>query len=414
MALGTGDLITALDVGTSKVCCFIARDEGEDGLRVIGIGHQVSHGLRSGRVVDMDAVETSISATVHAAEQMAGQNIHEVFVNISGGAPASHTLNAEVEISGHEVGLGDLRRVFDTGEFQLVSDERELIHALPIGYTIDGEGGIRDPRGMYGNKLGARIHLATVAAGTLRTLRTCIARCHLDTAAPVLSPYASGLACLVEDEMDLGVTLIDMGGGSTTIAVFANGEMIFADTVPIGGAHVTNDLARGLSTPTLHAERMKTLLGGVTASPRDQHELIEVPPLGEDAPDGVGQVPKAVMIGIIRPRVEEIFELIRDRLVTSGFAPLGDRRVVLTGGASQLQGVCDLVADILDRQVRLGRPNHIQGLAEATGGPAFSTCAGLLIYAAQKPTDNARRTTGSAATSASHIGRIGQWLRENF
>ena len=414
MALGSGDLITALDVGTTKVCCFIARDEGEDGLRVIGIGHQVSHGLRAGRVIDMEAVEAAISATVHAAEQMAGHNIDRVIVNLSGGAPVSHILSAEVEISGHEVGLGDLRRVFDSGETHVESDERELIHALPIGYSIDGEGGIHDPRGMFGERLGARILLVTAASGALRTLSTCIARCHLDSATPVLSPYASGLACLVDDEKGLGVTVIDMGGGTTSIAVFAEGELVFADSLPVGGAHVTNDIARGLSTPTGHAERMKTLLGSVASTPRDRHELIEVLPLGEDTPESAGQVAKSVLVGIIRPRIEETFELLRDRLTASGLYRLGGRRVVLTGGASQLEGLSDLAADILDKQVRLGRPAQMRGLAEATGGPAFSTCAGLLLFAVQKPHDNARRALGKANAATGQFGRIGQWLRENF
>jgi cell division protein FtsA len=414
MALGSGDLIMALDVGTSKVCCFIARDEGEDGLRVIGIGHQISHGMRAGRIVDMDGVEAAISATVHAAEQMAGHTVDRVIVNLSGGAPVSHILDAEVEISGHEVGLGDLRRVFDSGGTHVETDERELIHALPIAYSIDGEGGIRDPRGMYGEQLGARILLVTAASGALRTLHTCIARSHLDSTTPVLSSYASGLACLVDDEKRLGVTLIDMGGGATTIAVFAEGEMVFADALPIGGSHVTNDIARGLSTPTGHAERMKTLLGGVSTAPRDRHELIEVPPLGEESLEAVGQIAKSVLIGIIRPRLEETFELVRDRLTSSGIYQLAGRRVVLTGGASQLQGVSDLAADILDKQVRLGRPAQMPGLAEATGGPAFSTCAGLLLFAAHKPDDNARRAMGKAAPTAGQFGRIGHWLRENF
>ena len=249
-----GDLMAALDVGTTKVCCFVAR-RGEDGRpQVIGIGHQLARGLRGGAIVDMEAAEASILTAVHAAEQMAGETLRDVTVNVAGGHPASQTIGVEVAIAGHEVGDVDLRRVLDQGQHFDATPDRRLIHSIPVGYTIDGSRGIRDPRGMYGERLGVDMHVVTAAAGPVRNLSTCIARCHLDIRSLVVSPYAAGLASLVDDEMDLGVCVVDMGGGTTTLAVFFDGNVVYTDSIPIGGQHVTSDIARGLSTPLAHAE----------------------------------------------------------------------------------------------------------------------------------------------------------------
>lgn len=244
-----GGVIAALDVGTTKVCCFIARVEDGGVLRITGIGHQVSRGLRAGTIVDMDAAEQAIGTTVHTAEQMAGETIREVLVNISGGQPTSQTSNVEVPIGGHEVNNADVRRALaQARQFQGGADQ-ELIHSIAVGYAIDGNRGIRDPRGMFGDKLGVQLHTVTAGSSAVRNLTTCIARCHLDIDSFVVSPYAAALAALVEDEMELGCTLIDMGGGTTTISVFFDGKCVYTDCVPVGGAHVTNDIARGLTTP---------------------------------------------------------------------------------------------------------------------------------------------------------------------
>jgi len=408
-----GGLIAALDVGSSKICCFIARAEDERP-RVIGIGHQLSRGVRGGAIVDMEAAEGAILTAVHAAEQMAGETIQGVIINVSGGYPASQTVGIEVTIAGHEVGDGDLRRVLEHGHHVDGNGERQLIHSIPVGYTIDGSRGIRDPRGMYGERLGVDIHMVTASSGAVRNLATCVARCHLDIRGLVVSPFAAGLASLVEDEMDLGVTVIDMGGGTTTIAVFFDGNVVYTDSVPIGGAHVTSDIARGLSTPVVHAERMKTLYASCIASPADEREVIAVPQVGEDDGDHVNNVPKSILVGIVQPRLEETFELVRARLEASGFDKIAGRRVVLTGGASQLAGVRELAALVLDKQVRMGRPIRVAGLAEATAGPAFATCAGLLSYALQAEAEQPRPARGQAEEPNGLIGRLGHWFRENF
>ena len=406
-------LVAALDIGTTKIACFIARiDHGVP--RVVGIGHQVSRGLRSGAIVDMEAAEEAILNAVHAAEKMANETVRQVVVNVSGGHPASHTIGVEVALGGQEIGDRDVRRVLSQGRTQQEPEDRQLIHSIPIGFSIDGSRGIKDPRGMFGQRLGADIHVVSAQAGVLRNLTTVVQRCHLDIEALVVSPYASGLAALVEDEMELGVTVIDMGGGTTTVAVFFEGQVVFTDMVPIGGGHVTSDIARGLTTPLAEAERMKTLYGSAISSPLDDREVIDVPLVGEDRHTSPNHVPKSFLVSIIQPRLEETFEHVRSRLEISGFDKLAGRRVVLTGGASQLPGVRDMAQLVLDKQVRMGRPIRVHGLADSTGGPAFATCAGLLPYAVNEQIDAALMKRGDTEAPAGLMGRIGSWLRENF
>ena len=292
--------------------------------------------------------------------------------------------------------------------------DRELIHSIPVGFTIDGANGIRDPRGMFGHNLGAHMHVVTATSGAVKTLGTVIQRCHLDIDALAVAPYASGLATLVDDEMDLGVTVIDMGGGTTSFGVFFDGNVIYGDCVPLGGQHVTNDIARGLSTPVLAAERIKTLYGSAIPSPLDDQETIDVPIVGEEDSAQPNHVSKSLLVGVIRPRIEETFELVRSRLEASGFDKVAGRRVVLTGGASQLPGVRELAQLVLDKQVRMGRPIRVQGLAEAAGGPAFATCAGLLVYAANPQLDAPRLAPAPQSEPSGVVNRVGSWLREHF
>lgn len=410
-------LIAGLDIGSSKICCFIARQGEEGKIHVIGIGHHLSRGVRGGTIIDMEQAELAISTTIHAAEQMAGETIRSVIVNLSGGHPTSQTMSVEIPMNGREVTDHDVSRVLHQGgQFDGAADRR-MIHSIPVGYSIDGAKGIRDPRGMYGERLGVDMHMITAAAGAIRNISNCVARCHLEVQSLVVSPYASGLAALVEDEVDLGVTLIDMGAGTTNIAVFIDGNVVYTDSIPIGGAHVTNDLARGLSTPLAHAERLKTLYGHCRVSPADEREMIQVPQVGEDLHQPANPVPRSLLIGIIQPRIEETFEMVRSRLEQSGFDKIAGRRVVLTGGASQLAGVRELSQLVLDKQVRMGRPMHIDGLADATNGPAFATAAGLLTFGAQtevEMNDLRKEKTVSFSPPSGVIGRLSHWLKENF
>jgi cell division protein FtsA len=408
-----GGIVAALDVGSTKVCCFIARVEEAGAVRIVGMGHQIATGVRAGSIVDMEAAETCIGAAVHQAEQEAGETIRDVIVNISGGHLGSYNFNGEVAVTGQEVTESDVRRVLGHARNLQVGHESTIVHAIPVGFALDGNRGIRDPKGMYGERLGVNVHVITASAGAVRNLQIGAARCHLEVESMVVSPYASGLACLVEDEMELGAACIDMGGGTTTISVFFEGNLVWTTCIPVGGAHVTNDIARGLTTPVVHAERMKTLHGSAMATAADEREMIDAPQVGEEERGTTNSVPKSFMVRIIQPRLEEIFELVRQRLEQSGYAKLVGRRVVLTGGASQLPNTRELAQLILDKQVRIGRPSRIAGLNEAHGGPAYSTAAGLLLHAVRNPHE-LPVYGNEAVAGASILGRVSLWLRENL
>jgi cell division protein FtsA len=407
-----GSLVAALDIGTTKVCCFIARPQSEQP-QVIGIGHQIARGLRNGVIVDLEAAGASVASAVHAAEEMAGETIQHVVANLSGGFGGSRIIKAEIGIAGREIGDSELQRVLDQGYQLREPGDRQIMHSVPVGFSIDDSRGIRDPRGMYGERLGVNMNVVTARAAAVRNHSAAIGRSHLEVEALVVSPYAAGLACLVEDEIGLGVTVIDMGGGTTTIAVFFDGNLIFADSVPVGGSHVTNDIARGLSTSIAHAERMKTLFGTAISASTDERDMLAVPQIGEEDEGHVNHVPKSLLVGIIAPRIEETFEMVRDRLEASGFDKLAGRRVVLTGGAAQLNGAREFAGLILDKQVRIGRPGRGTGLAEATSGPAFSTAAGLLHFALSERAE-APHAKNAAGSGNGLIGRLGHWLKENI
>ncbi|MGB8182332.1 MAG: cell division protein FtsA [Stellaceae bacterium] len=407
-----GEAIGVLDIGTTKMCCFIARRD-EPLPHIVGIGHQISRGIKNGVITDIEAASQAILTTVHAAEQMSGEHLAEVVVNLSGGFSASRMIKAEINLNGREVSDANMWRVLEQGFRIKEPAERTVIHSVPVGFAIDGGRPVRDPRGMYGHKLAVNMHIVTAESGAVRNVANCLGRCRLDIAAIVASPYASGLASLVDDESDLGVTVIDMGGGTTTIGVFFDGNLVFADSIPVGGGHVTNDIARGLTTPTAHAERMKALYGSAIPSAADEREMITVPLVGEEE-DHANHVPKSLLVGIISPRLEETFELVRDRLEQSGFDKIAGRRIVLTGGASQLPGPRELAGLILDKQIRTGRPLRIDGLAESTAGPAFASAVGLIHFALAEHAEPQRRGRMRAEEPSGLFGRIGGWLRENL
>ena len=408
-----GSLIAALDIGTSKICCFIARVAAEKP-RVLGIGHQISRGVRNGTIVDVEAAGTSVGNAVHAAEEMAGETIEQVVANLSGGFFGSRIVKAEIGIAGREITDAEMQRVLEQGHLMREPGDRHVIHSVPVAFSIDDSRGIRDPRGMFGQRLGVNMHVVTASAAAVRNHGSAVGRSHLDIDALVVSPYAAGLSCLVEDEIALGVTVIDMGGGTTTIGVFFDGNLLHADYVPVGGSHVTSDIARGLSTPVAHAERMKALFGSAISSSTDERETIAVPQVGEEDEGHVNHVPKSLLVGIIAPRIEETFELVRNRLEASGFDKVAGRRVVLTGGACQLHGVREFAGLILDKQIRIGRPQRVTGLAEATGGPAFSTAVGLLHFALSERVEVAFSGGNPLRAPSWLFGRLGHWLRENF
>jgi cell division protein FtsA len=353
-------------------------------------------------------------AAVHAAEQMADETIENVVVNLTGNGVVSRSVTVELTVSGDSVTERDLADILVEGRTSLESEDTEIIHCFAVQYTLDEAKNIRDPRGMVGEKLSADLHVITAPRAMIRNITNCLAHCHLNAAEFVVSPHASGLACLEPDEMELGVTLIDMGGGATSVAVFVGGKNLYTDVVPIGGMHVTSDLAKGLSTTIAHAERLKTLHGSAVPTSSDDQAMIDVPQLGEeDNADGGNLMPRSMLVGIIRPRLEEIFEMIRSKIEVAGMDAIAGRRVVLTGGASQLLGTRELATRVLGKQVRLAKPRILPGLADAVSGPAFSSSIGMLEYARRKTLED-RQADPSRRSLPFSFSRIAQWFKDNF
>ncbi len=407
--------VAVLDIGTAKIACFIAEVDSAGEIKITGIGHQLSKGIRSGIITDFAEAETSIATAVHAAEQMAGETIESVLVSLSGGNLTSRNVTVEMSLLGEEVTDRDIMDIVEQGRLGVAHSEHEIIHCIPVSYYLDGARGINDPRKMFGKKLGADLHLVTGLPSVTRNLEHCVNRCHLNVEEYIVSPYASGLSVLEEDEKQLGVTVIDMGAGVTSFSVFGGGKNLYTDAIPIGGSHVTNDIARGLSTSLINAERLKTLHGSAIVSARDDQVMIDVPPLGEEDPDEQNTMPRSMLIGVIRPRIEEIFEIVRDKIQMGGAAAFAGKRVVLTGGASQLLGVREMATNILGKQVRLGRPRALPGLAEAMSGPAFATGLGMIEYLVKKPMEeqmfDSYRERGSLTSG---FEKVVSWFKENF
>ncbi|CAD7023658.1 cell division protein FtsA [Pseudorhizobium endolithicum] len=420
-------VVTVLDIGSTKVVCMIGRLTPRQeslvlpgrthNVEIIGIGHQRSRGVKSGVIADLDAAESVVRLAVDAAERMAGLTVDSLIINISAGRLASDVYTATIDLGGQEVEGADLRKVLVSASQQSQRQDRAILHSLATGYSLDGERGIRDPLGMFGDLLGVDMHVVTAERAMLKNLELCVNRAHLSVEGMVATPYASGLAALVDDEVELGCAAIDMGGGTTTISVFAEGKLVHTDAISLGGHHVTTDLARGLSTRIEDAERLKVVHGSALANGADERDMISIPPIGEDDRDLPTQVPRSLVTRIVRARIEETLELIRDRIQKSGFSPIVGKRVVLTGGASQLTGLPETARRILARNVRIGRPMGISGLPVAAKGPAFSTAVGLMIYPQVADMETHASQGGlisSLGNGSGRLARMGQWLKESF
>jgi cell division protein FtsA len=313
------------------------------------------------------------------------------------------------------VSEADVKRVLGECGTRSVQPDVSIVHSVPVNFALDAAKGIRDPKGMAGRALSGELHVVSADTAPLRNLEYCVNRCHLEVAAMVASPYASALATLADDEAELGVACVDMGGGTTSIAVFADNQFVHVDSLAVGGHHVTTDIARTFSTRFADAERIKTLYGSALPSLADDREMIAVPPVGDDGHDMM-QVPKGTLTRVIRPRVEEILEMVRDRLVASGHSARVGKRVVLTGGASQLTGLVEVARRILGHSVRLGRPLGIAGLPQVAKGSAFAAAVGLLIYpqVAQGEVFEARTRRVASTGTGGYFDRLGQWIKESF
>ncbi len=417
-------IIAALDIGSSKITCLIgevmpapkhhAGGHDKPLIKVLGVGHQASHGVRSGAVVDLDAAEKAIRLAVDAAERMAERTISEVYVNVSGGRPRCQSQSAEIVIGGGRVGPEHIDRVVSDAVASFDAGRRVIVHSTPMQFGLDEARGIADPSAMFGERLWAEVSLMTLEQGMLRNLALVVERCHLSVAGFVAAPYASARSVLVDDEIQLGVTLIEMGGATTSFAVFQDGHLTYSDVVPVGGQHITNDIARGLSTTLAHAERMKTLYGSALPSVWDEREMLSVPLVGEEGFDTVQKVPRSQLTAIIRPRLEETFEMIGERLDRSPEARRAGRRVVLSGGASQLPGLRELAGQQLDRNARLGAPHALPGLPDAARNQAFAVAIGLMNYAL-KPDRQVFSPGGRGGEAGNgYFVRVGRWIKESF
>ncbi len=418
-------ILCVLDVGTSKVACIIARlmpAEPSDLLRgrthacrVLGIGHQRSRGLKAGVVVDMDEAEKAIRLAVDAAERMAGVQAESLIVNLSGGRLGADQLSAKIRIGGQAVTTTEVHHVLEAAAARTARQGRTTLHALPRAYSLDGAPSIRDPRGMIGDELAATMTVVSCDSAPARNLMLAIERCHLDVEAVVATPYAAGLAALVDDESEMGSIVIDFGGGTTTMACFADNRLAHVDAIAVGGSHVTMDIARGLTLRLTDAERLKTYYGACISSPSDERESIAITQMGES--EHASHMPKSQLVRIIKPRVEEILELVRDRLAGAGYASGAGQRFVLTGGASQLTGLAEAARRILGGQVRLGRPLGVKGLPESAKNPAFAAAIGLLVYPQVSGLEHfePRRGPGfNIAGGEGYVGNVVRWLKSNF
>ncbi len=419
-------VLCVLDVGTTKIVCLIARlmpAEQSDLLRgrthrckILGIGHQRSRGLKGGAVVDMEEAEDAIRHAVDAAERMAGVQVESVIVNVSGGRPGSQHYSAHINIGGRPVGDYEIHRVLEAAASYTAAQGRTVLHSLPVGFSLDATRAIRDPKDMIGEQLGADMHVVSCDTAAVRNLMLAVERCHLEIEAVIASSYASALSVLVEDEADMGTVVIDMGGGTTSLAIFSEGRLSHVDAIAVGGNHVTMDVARGLTLRLTDAERLKTYYGACISSASDEREMIAIAQVGDDE-DHPTHMPKSQLVHIIRPRVEEILELVRDRLNSAGYAPHAGHRIVLTGGASQLTGMSDAARRILSHHVRIGRPLGVQGLPESAKSPAFAAAVGLLVYpqvAGIEHFEPKRSSIMLATGSDGYIARVGRWLRDSF
>ncbi|MCP3415001.1 MULTISPECIES: cell division protein FtsA [Bradyrhizobium] len=418
-------MVASLDVGSSKIACMIARlrpSPPNEALRgrthaveLIGYSQIQSRGVKAGSVVDLAECEKAVRHAVALAERMAKVRVESVLLSVSGGRQHGQLVEAAADIRGGSVTSDDISRVTSAGMRHAAGAGRTVLHALPVGYALDGVKGIRDPRGMVARQFGVDMNVVTSDATVAKNLMLVVERCHLNVEAMASSPYVAGLSVLTDDEADLGAAVVEMGAGSTTIATYSGGRLVHASGFALGGQHITMDLARGIGACIADAERIKTLYGTVLTGGSDSRELMSVPTAGDDR-ETPQIVSRATIANIVRHRAEEIFEMVRDRLADSPFAAEPRARIVLSGGASQLTGTVELATRILNRQVRIGRPLGFGRLPNEAKGASFSVPTGLLVYPQYAHLEHVepRRTRQLRTGTDGYFGKVGRWLREGF
>ena len=422
-------VIAALDIGSYKVVALVlkldpgASETGHAGIgkmagqaafRVIGAGTTRSSGVRYGEISTMSETESAVRTALQAAQKMAQTRVDHVMVCLSGGHPRSYGLAGEVDIEDGVVVENDIARVMAACDMPDFGAGREVLHAQPINFALDRRSGLSDPRGQSGRNLACDMHMVTVDASLIQNICNVLKRCDVELAGIASSAYTAGMAALVEDEQELGAACVDLGAGSSSVSIFIKKHMIYADCVRMGGSHVTSDISKGLQIDFGMAERIKTVHGGVQATSMDDREMIEIAGDSGDWDKDRRRVSRAELIGIMRPRIEEILEEVRARLDAAGFSHLPSQQVVLTGGAALVPGFDGLAARIFGQQVRLGRPVRVRGLPQAASGQAFSSVVGLSLLATHPQDEWWDFDLPVDSYPARSFKRAVKWFRDNW
>jgi cell division protein FtsA len=404
------ELIVGLDIGTSKVVAIVGEVQDDGELEVIGFGSHPSRGLKRGVVVNIEATVNSIQRAVEEAELMAGCEIQSVYTGIAGSHVRSLNSHGIVAIRDREVGRSDVERVIDAARAVAIPADQRILHVLPQDFIIDGQEGIRDPIGMSGVRLEARVHMVTGAASAAQNIVKCVQRCGLEVEDIVLEQLASSYAVLTDDEKELGAALVDIGGGTTDIAVFHDGAIKHTAVIPIAGDQVTNDIAISLRTPTQYAEEIKIKYACALSQLANTDETIEVPSVGDRPPR---RLARQTLGEVVEPRYEELFTLISNELRRSGFEEMIAAGIVITGGSAKMEGAVDLAEEVFHVPVRLGMPQYVRGLGEIVRNPIHATGVGILLYAQNKGEEQAAETT--VRGNVREIWeRMKTWFQGNF
>ena len=404
------NLIVGLDIGTSKIVAIVVEVKPEGGFEIIGMGSHPSRGLKKGVVVNIETTVNAIQRALEEAELMANCKIREVYTGIAGSHIKSFNSHGTVAIKDKEVSRIDVERVMETAKAVNIPADQQVLHILNQEFIVDGQEDVREPIGMSGIRLEVKVHIVTGAVSAAQNIMKCVRRCGLEVRDLVLQPLASAMAVLSEDEKDLGVCLVDIGGGTTDIAVFTNGAIRHTAVIPIAGDQITNDIAMALRTPTKDAEDIKCTYGCALRGMADPHEMVEVSGVGER---GARQLSRQTLAEVIEPRVEELYSLVQGELRRSGFEELLSSGIVITGGSSSLQGMVELGEEIFHMPVRLGLPQYRGSLAEVVRTPRFSTGVGLIIAGMEQfQRQQHGRLQGNSMKQI--LERMKSWFQGNF
>lgn len=405
------NLIVGLDVGTSKIVALVGEVSSEGYVEVIGIGSHPSNGLKRGVVVNIEATVQSIQRAIEEAELMAGCEIHSAYTGIAGSHVRSLNSHGMVAIRDKEVLTADIDRVIDAAKAVAIPADQKILHVLPQEYAIDNQEGIREPVGMSGVRLEAKVHIVTGAVSAAQNIVKCVQRCNLEVEDIILEQLASSYAVLGEDEKELGVCMIDIGAGTTDIAVFTGGSIRHTAVIPIAGDQVTNDIAVALRTPTKYAEEIKIKFGSVLPLMGDQNPTIDVPSVAKRSPR---QLSRKILSEVIHARYEELFMLVLAELRRSGLEDLIASGIVITGGASQIESAVELAESVFQMPVRVGMPQHVRGLTDVLDSPSYATSVGLLLYGYRQQYEGGSPELIVRSGMRGAWGRVKSWFQGNF